>query len=72
MVWGMTAIVEIQGVKCAAYISCHRNGTFSYHINGKWETSRTVPHEVLYDPIINDDERYRVLSRMDALGVVPS
>lgn len=68
----MTCIVNVDGKRCLALISCHHNGTFSYFHGGRWCTGRTVPREVLDDPQLPEHERYRVMSRMAENGAVPS
>lgn len=72
MVMPMTATVTIDGTRCLALISCHKNGSFSFFTDGRWQTARTVPHSVLYDPELPENERRRVLMKMAVLGVSPS
>jgi hypothetical protein len=65
-------VVTVDGKRCLALISCHRNDTFSYFHQGRWVTGRTVPQEVLDDPQLPDDERCRVISKLNYLGRSPS
>ena len=68
----MTCVALSNGKRCLALISCHSNGSFSFFIDGRWVTARTVPCSVLYDPDLPERERRRVLAKMDALGLEPS
>lgn len=59
------------GVTYRTLISCHRNGTFSYHDGNEWvRNAKTVPRVVLDD--LPEDERLRVRGRMAEEGQVPS
>jgi hypothetical protein len=68
----MTCVVTSNGKRCLALISCHRNGSFSFFQYDRWVTARTVPYSVLYDAELPEEERRRVLWKMEELGVMPS
>ena len=68
----MSCVVTHNGKRCLALISCHLNGEFSYYENDRWVTARTVPSGILWASDMPDEERYRVIRKMDELGVDPS
>jgi len=71
MLRDMTCTLIHNGKRCLALISCHANGKFSYFQDDRWVTASTVPYAVLYAPEMPEEERRRVLAKMDWLGVKP-
>jgi Leu/Phe-tRNA-protein transferase len=66
-------IINIDGKRALTLISCHRDGTFSFNYRGEWVTkAKTVPRAVLEDPQLPNDERFRVMRKMNLAGVFPS
>lgn len=69
----MTCVVLIDGIVAKALVTCHRNGTYTYHNGTEWvHRAHTVPRAVLEHSTMPEDERHRVLSHMDEHGVEPS